>query len=85
MRKRDEGRERGANARASSEDMMPAFKKSFWRKLMTARTKTDTGGQGENPKVSERTVAKELGKIPVSSREGVLLRESRSEEAQATV
>ena len=28
-----------------------------------ARTKTDTGGQGEKPKVSERTVAKELGKI----------------------
>ena len=27
-----------------------------------ARTKTDTGGQGEYPKVSERTVAKELGK-----------------------
>ena len=25
--------------------------------------KTDTGGQGEKPKVSERTVAKELGKI----------------------
>jgi hypothetical protein len=24
---------------------------------------TDTGGQGEKPKVSERTVAKELGKI----------------------
>ena len=30
---------------------------------MVARTKTDTGGQGENPEVSERTVAKELGKI----------------------
>jgi hypothetical protein len=30
---------------------------------MAARTKTDTGGQGENPEVSERTVAKELGKI----------------------
>ena len=29
---------------------------------ITARTKTDTGGQGEYPKVSERTVAKELGK-----------------------
>ncbi len=28
-----------------------------------ARTKTDTGGQGENPEVSERTVAKELGKM----------------------
>ena len=29
----------------------------------TARTKTDTGGQGEYPEVSERTVAKELGKM----------------------
>ena len=28
-----------------------------------ARTKTDTGGQGEKPEVSERTVAKELGKL----------------------
>ena len=30
---------------------------------IAARTKTDTGGQGENPEVSERTVAKELGKM----------------------
>ena len=30
---------------------------------MAACTKTDTGGQGEKPEVSERTVAKELGKI----------------------
>ena len=30
---------------------------------IAARTKTDTGGQGEDPKVSERTVAKELGKM----------------------
>ena len=28
-----------------------------------ARTKTDTGGRAEDAKVSERTVAKELGKI----------------------
>ena len=26
--------------------------------------RTDTGGQGEYPKVSERTMVKELGKIP---------------------
>ena len=26
-------------------------------------TKTDTGGQGEYPKVSERTMVKELGKM----------------------
>ena len=25
--------------------------------------RTNTGGQGENPKVSERTMVKELGKI----------------------
>ena len=30
---------------------------------MTACTETDTGGQGEKPEVSERTVAKELGKM----------------------
>ena len=28
-----------------------------------ARTKTDTGRQGEKPKVSEKTLVKELGKI----------------------
>ncbi len=28
-----------------------------------ARTKTDTGGRAENAKASERTVAKELGKM----------------------
>ncbi len=31
--------------------------------LWPARTKTDTGGHVENTKVSERTVAKELGKM----------------------
>ena len=29
----------------------------------SARTKTDTGGRAEDAKVSERTVAKELGKM----------------------
>ena len=28
-----------------------------------ARTKTDTGRQGENPKVREKTLVKELGKM----------------------
>ena len=42
--------------------MRPASKKSFWRKLDYGPYQTDTGGQGEYPKVSERTVAKELGK-----------------------
>ncbi len=31
--------------------------------LWPARTKTDTGGQAEDAMVSERTVAKELGKM----------------------
>ena len=31
--------------------------------FIVARTKTDTGGHVENTKVSERTVAKELGKM----------------------
>ena len=39
----------------------------FQEKLLAlndaARTKTDTGGLAENAKVSERTVAKELGKM----------------------
>ena len=29
----------------------------------TARTVTDTGSRGEHPKVSERTLVKELGKM----------------------
>ena len=31
--------------------------------VMSDRTKTDTGGRGENPKALERTRVKELGKI----------------------
>ena len=31
--------------------------------FIAARTKTDTGGRAEDAKVSERTVAKELGKM----------------------
>ena len=49
-----------------------------------ARTKTDTGGRAEDAKVSERTVAKELGKMARTfARRGA--RKSRSEKAQATV
>ena len=33
------------------------------REAKCARTKTDTGRQGENPKVSEKTLVKELGKM----------------------
>ena len=38
-------------------------RKASSNNCIAARTKTDTGGQGENPEVSERTVAKELGKM----------------------
>ena len=31
--------------------------------VISGRTKTDTGGQGENPKALERTRVKELGKM----------------------
>ena len=31
--------------------------------VVSGRTKTDTGGQGENPKALERTRVKELGKM----------------------
>ena len=31
--------------------------------VIGGRTKTDTGGQGENPKALERTRVKELGKM----------------------
>jgi len=32
--------------------------------MLGARTKTDTGRRGEDPKALERTLLKELGKIP---------------------
>ena len=36
---------------------------SFQEKLLALIDERPVGGQGEKPKVSERTVAKELGKI----------------------
>ncbi len=41
---------------------------SHWREKLLARydvpvPQTDTGRRGENPKMSERTIVKELGKI----------------------
>ena len=42
--------------------MIPASEKVSSANYVVARTKTDTGGQVEKTKVSERTVAKELGK-----------------------
>ena len=48
----------------SSEACEASFQEKFSSaNSIAARTKTDTGGQGEYPEVSERTVAKELGKM----------------------
>ena len=41
--------------------MLP--RKTSKRQVTGGRTKTDTGGQGENPKALERTRVKELGKM----------------------
>ena len=41
----------------------PCFREKPLGRDAGARTKTDTGGQVEDTKVSERTVAKELGKM----------------------
>ncbi len=34
-----------------------------WSQVVTV-PQTDTGGRGENPQALERTLAKELGKLP---------------------
>ena len=41
--------------------MLP--RKTSKLQVIGGRTKTDTGGQGENPKALERTRVKELGKM----------------------
>ena len=52
------------NKRLSSEVCDTSFQEKFLVLInMWPVPQTDTGGQGEKPKVSERTVAKELGKI----------------------
>ena len=43
--------------------MSPCFREKPLGSAVGARTKTDTGGRAEDAKVSERTVAKELGKM----------------------
>ena len=48
---------------ASCEAGEPMLPRKTSKERGGARTKTDTGGQGEDPEVSERTVAKELGKM----------------------
>ena len=52
------------NVSTSNEACEASFQEKFLSDdPIAARTKTDTGGQGEDPEVSERTVAKELGKM----------------------
>ena len=44
--------------------MTPNFQEKFLGLIMYVPVpRTDTGGQGEYPKVSERTMVKELGKM----------------------
>ena len=44
--------------------MSPSFREKFLGLIVQQPVpRTDTGGQGEYPKVSERTMVKELGKM----------------------
>ncbi len=44
--------------------MTPSFQEKFLGLIVYVPVpRTDTGGQGEYPKVSERTMVKELGKM----------------------
>ena len=44
--------------------MTPSFQEKFLGLIIQVPVpRTDTGGQGEYPKVSERTMVKELGKM----------------------
>ena len=53
----------GASKDAGSH-MTPNFREKFLGLIMYVPVpRTDTGGQGEYPKVSERTMVKELGKM----------------------
>ncbi len=74
------------------EIIVPKFLMSHCREKLLVRKQrpvpqTDTGSRGENPKVSERTLVKELGKNdPVTSGEGVLIiRSAAVNRPQATV
>ena len=72
------------NRKKVAKRMERLSRKASSNNFKAARTKTDTGGRAEDAKVSERTVAKELGKMaPYVRKKGA--RKSRSEKAQATV
>ena len=46
-----------------AKSLIPHCQEKPLARNMGARTKTDTGRQGENPKARERTLVKELGKM----------------------
>ena len=54
--------EGGWGAKSSSEVEEGAVEKSRYC-IISARTETDTGGRGENPKAGGRSIVKELGKM----------------------
>ena len=43
--------------------MIPCFQEKHLEREVVPVPQTDTGSRGENPKVSERTLVKELGKM----------------------
>ena len=50
--------------KSSGSLMTPSFQEKFLGLIIYVPVpRTDTGGQGEYPKVSERTMVKELGKM----------------------
>ncbi len=54
---------RDGERNSSSEVIDPILPRKASNETRGARTKTDTGRQGENPKANERTLVKELGKM----------------------
>ena len=52
-----------ASAQARSRSSHAPKKSTAWRGLSSV-PQTDSGGRGENPKALERTLSKELGKLP---------------------
>ena len=50
-------------SRDASEVVDPTLSRKASSENCRARTKTDTGRQGENPKVRGKTLVKELGKM----------------------
>ena len=57
MRHQDVKRERYGTPKGKYRSICSQLQEKFLVYSIAARTKTDTGGQGEDPEVSERTVA----------------------------